>query len=101
MSFDETLDLTADSIFSSQMYFRVRVHGRIILSYTFDFLSTSSGNAKPYAAKKNKGTYLGGERDDTCDHGLSRGRPLRVKNLLRVRLGSKSDDFNKKNMYLQ
>ena len=21
---------------------------------------------------KNKGTYRGGERDDTCDHGLSR-----------------------------
>ena len=29
---------------------------------------------------KNEGTYRGGRRDDTCDHGLSR-RPLRAKPL--------------------
>ena len=26
-----------------------------------------------------QGRYVPGERDDTCDHGLSRRRPLRVK----------------------
>ena len=40
---------------------------------------------------ENEGTYRGGGRADTCDHGLSR-KSLRAKNLLRVKLERKSPE---------
>ena len=46
-------------------------------------------------AAKNKSTYRGEEAAPTCDHGLSRRRPLRVNKtfyVLRAELETKSDD---------
>ena len=40
--------------------------------------STSSGNAEPYARRNIEGTYRGGERDDTCEHGLSRSWEVKL-----------------------
>ena len=41
---------------------------------------------------KNEGTYRGGRREYTCDHGLSR-RSRRVEHLTRVELETKSVDY--------
>ena len=48
-----------------------------------DYKKLKSGNAEPMLnlmRDENEGKYMGGKREDTCDHGLSRSS-LRVNPL--------------------